>query len=268
MPVHRFNSLIRKEIQEKIDSGHFNLGVPVLETEYTKLVITSEGKIEKHPCKLTARKYPEVRQKCLLKNEKYMCLRSDEEYDVLGAEDVKKRLISLNEMKACEVGYPDELRQHLKEVERTRHWLIWHDHARVASNGLFLFLLRELYDPAIHLTSKEFIAKNNLTKKIDIQAEVEQPHLYMMGVCGSPDADQMLFTPTRQECLRGLTQPIQIKGINITDKMRFMNGDNPSVEFENVVIEDVLAVMATCDVLQTFSTGHTESTTLWKNSKI
>lgn len=55
----------------------------------------------------------------------------------------------------------------------------------------------------------------------------------MMSVCGSSDADQMLFTPTWQECLRDLAQPIQIKGINITDKMRFMNGDNPSVEFED-----------------------------------
>lgn len=167
MPVHRSNSLIGKESQEKIDSGHFNLGVPVLETEYTKLVITSEGKIEKRPCKLTARKYPlsEVREKCLLKNEKYVRLRSDEEYDVLGAEDVKKRLISLSEMKACEGGSPDELRQHLKEVERTRHWLIWHVHAGVASDGLLLFLLRELYDPAIHLTSEEFMAKKQPHQK-------------------------------------------------------------------------------------------------------
>ena len=62
---------------------------------------------------------------------------------------------------------------------------------------------------------------------------MEQPHLYMMGVCGSSDADQMLFTPTRQECLRGLALPMQIKDISITDKMRFMNGDNPSVEFED-----------------------------------
>ena len=41
MPVHRPNSQIRQEIS----------------TEYIKLVITSEGKIEKCPYKLTARKY-------------------------------------------------------------------------------------------------------------------------------------------------------------------------------------------------------------------
>ena len=57
MPVHRANSKIRTEIMEKIAAGQFNLGIPVLEAEYVKLVITTDGKIEKRPCKLTARKY-------------------------------------------------------------------------------------------------------------------------------------------------------------------------------------------------------------------
>ena len=163
--------------------------------------------------------------------KKFLRLRSDEEYEMLSAVDVKERLLSLNEMDTS--GPPNNLRQQLKEVERTRHWLVWHDHAGIASIGLLLFLLREIYDPAIHLTTEEFMAKNNYSKKVDVQAEVEQPQLYMMGVCGSSDADQMLFVPTRQECLKGLSTPFQIRGITITDKMRFMNGDNPSVEFED-----------------------------------
>jgi len=51
----------------------------------------------------------------------------------------------------------------LKEVERTRHWLIWHDHAGVGRNGLLL--LRELYDPAVHLTSEDFMAKKQPHQK-------------------------------------------------------------------------------------------------------
>ena len=54
MPVQRPNSQIRQEILDKIVAGQFNLGIPVLETEYIKLVITPEGRIEKRPCKLTA----------------------------------------------------------------------------------------------------------------------------------------------------------------------------------------------------------------------
>ena len=77
------------------------------------------------------------------------------------------------------------------------------------------------------------MAKNKNSKKVNVQAEVEQPQLYMMGMCESSDADQVLFVPTRQECLKGLSTPLQIRGITITDKMRLMNGDNSSMEFED-----------------------------------
>lgn len=107
------------------------------------------------------------------------------------------------------------MRAQLKEAERTRHWLLWHDHAGVGSNGLLLFLLREMYDPAKHLTNQEYMAKHNTRKVVD-----EQPQLYMMGVCGSSDAKQMLYIPTRQECLRALSKLLQIQVVNIKDKMR------------------------------------------------
>ena len=96
-----------------------------------------------------------------------------------------------------------------------------------------LFLVREMYDPAIHLTNKEYLAKNTNTKKIDVQAEIEQPHLYMIGMCGSSDADQVLFIPTRRECLRDLSKEVQIQDVKIKDTMIFMNGDNPSIEFKD-----------------------------------
>ena len=233
MPVHRPNSQIKQEIPDKIADGQFNLGIPVLETEYMKLVITPDGKIEKHPCKLTARKYllSEIREKCLKKNKKFMRIRSDDEYRKLSPEELKERLVFLNEVSTS--VEPDKLRTQLKEAERTRHWLLWHDHAGIGSNGLLLFLLREMYDPAVHLTNEEYLAKNNTSKRVDVQAGIEQPHLYMMGLCGSSDADQVLFIPTRHECLRGLLKPVQIEDVTIKDKMRFMNGDNPSVEFED-----------------------------------
>lgn len=183
---------------QRIAAGQFNLGIPVLETEYVKLVITTDGKIEKRPCKLTARKYllSEIRENSLLKNEKYMRVRTDDEYNWLSSEELKERLRFLyNEPDAD--GEPDELRARLKDLERTRYWLVWHDHAGIASNGLMLFLLREVYDPAIDLTNDEYMAQNQISKRVDVQTIVEQPHLYMMGVCGSSDADQMLFIPTR-----------------------------------------------------------------------
>ena len=127
---------------------------------------------------------------------------------------------------------PEKLHTQLKEAGRTRHLLLWHDHAGIGSNDLLLFLLREKYDPAVHLTNEEYMAKNNTSKRVDVQAQIEQPHLYTMGLCGSSDADQVLFIPTRQECLRGLSKAVQIENVTIKDKM-FLNRDNPAVEFED-----------------------------------
>jgi len=41
-----------------IASGEFNLGTPVLDNEYTKVVFTSEGNRENKVCKDSPRKYP------------------------------------------------------------------------------------------------------------------------------------------------------------------------------------------------------------------
>jgi hypothetical protein len=97
---------------------------------------------------------------------------------------------------------------------------------RIVNRGLMLSLLRELYDPAIHMTSTEFKNKNGLD--INVQSAIEEPNLYMMGFSGSSDADQLMFVPTRRECLQSLSHPIEIHGATINDTTRFMNGDNPS----------------------------------------
>ena len=44
----------------------------------------------------------------------------------------------------------------------------------------------------------------------------------------------MRFVPTRQEDLRDLKNPTMTEsGIEVWDKMRFMNGDNPAAEMED-----------------------------------
>ena len=58
VPVPRTNQRIRENVKQRIPSGQFNLGIPVLDNEYTKAVLTSEGNIEKKVCNVSARKYP------------------------------------------------------------------------------------------------------------------------------------------------------------------------------------------------------------------
>ena len=151
------------------------------------------------------------------------------------SEQLKTRLQLLHEYNGNMTD--DELRQHLKKCERTRHWLIWHDHSSIASSGFMLFLVREVFDPAVHLTSQEYKEKQG-GKGVNVLSVIEAPHLYMLGAAGAKDSDQLAFIPTRIECLKELhSTDVQASDetetIELREKMRFMNGDNPAVEFED-----------------------------------
>lgn len=83
VPVPRTNQQIRADIKQKISSGKFNLGTPVLDNEYIKIIVlTSEGNIEKKVCRVSARKYP-LKEVCAQSAKSYKDLSrlpSDEEY--------------------------------------------------------------------------------------------------------------------------------------------------------------------------------------------
>lgn len=63
-----------------------------------------------------------------------------------------------------------------------------------------LFLLRELYDLAVHLSSEEY--KEKTGQDMDTQSVIEAPQLYFMGASGAKDCGQLSFLPTRRECLK------------------------------------------------------------------
>ena len=65
------------------------------------------------------------------------------------------------------------------------------------------------------MNNEEYQKKNGLN--VDVQSVVEEPHLYMMGFSRSTDEDQLMFIPTRRECLLGLSQTTEIDGVPITD---------------------------------------------------
>ena len=52
MPVMHSNTMLKKSIQEGIENGTFNIGVPVIEKEFTKLTINTQGEIEQKKCDL------------------------------------------------------------------------------------------------------------------------------------------------------------------------------------------------------------------------
>ena len=195
VPVSRTNQQIRADIKQKISSGKFNLGTPALDNEYTKIVLTSEGNIEKKVCRVSARKYP-LKEVCVQSAKSYkdlLRLRSDEEYDKMTTDQPKGRLQIIHEYNSAMTE--EQLRHHLRKCERTRHWLIWHDHSSLAHSGFMLFLVREVYDPAVHLTSEGYKERHG-GKGVDVQSTIEAPHLYMLGASGTKDSDQLAFVPT------------------------------------------------------------------------
>lgn len=90
---------------------------------------------------------------------------------------VSNRLAEVGEL--VETEALSTMRQKLKKMERTRHLAVWHDHSSVANHRYFLFLVGVMYDPAIHLTDKEF--KENCGKEVEVQKIIEKPELYIVA---------------------------------------------------------------------------------------
>ena len=164
-----------------------------------------------------------------MNNKELLRIHSDEVYRNLSENEIH---LELQKMHEDIDGGAEQIRDRLKKFQRKRHWLVWHDHSTLSNYGHMLFCLRELYDPAIHLTNNE--AKAKLGKDVDVQATVEKPHLYILGQSGSSIEEQMKFVKTRQDDLKLIRQTITTdERIEVVDEMRFMNGDNPSVQFES-----------------------------------
>lgn len=201
VPVQKTNHELRKAIKRKVASGEYDLGITVLETQHKKLKMNADGKIEERTSSISARKYPfqTIREKTLKMNKNIIRQRTDNEYQAMSREEIKERLIELNEKVAVDEDM-ETLKQRLLKYERTRNWLLWHDHSTISNCGFMLFMVREMYDPAIHLSNDEYKDEHGIT--LDVQSRVEAPHLYLLGASSSKDIDQLKFVPTRRECLK------------------------------------------------------------------
>lgn len=95
----------------------------------------------------------DVCERLLLKHKKFTRFHLDEYYGSMSRIPVSNRLADVGELDETEAL--SSMRQKLKNMERTRHPAVWHDHTSVANHGYLLFLVGVSYDPAIHLTDKE-----------------------------------------------------------------------------------------------------------------
>ena len=121
---------------------------------------------------MEGRKLPldEVRERLLLKHTKYTRFHSEEYYGSMSRIAVSNRLAEMGELDETEAL--STMRQKLKNMERTRHLAVWHDHSSVENHGYLLFLVGVMYDPAIHLTDKEF--KEKCGEEVEVQKIIEK----------------------------------------------------------------------------------------------
>jgi hypothetical protein len=141
---------------------------------------------------------------------------------------VRKNVLNETKDGECEA----EMKRRLKEMERTRHLLVWHDLSTVANHSHLVFMATCLYDPATFYTNSEYEAMTG--RKINIQSLVESPSLYIVARSSSSDEDQLCYVQTRLECLEELSSEVVTtsSGEQLIDKMRFFHGDSPSRQYE------------------------------------
>ena len=110
-----------------------------------------------------------------------------------------KRLLSIGEF-IHETESLSDMKERLKQYERTRHLQICHDGSCIANHGHILFCINVLYNHAVFYTSAVYTILAN--KDTNVQREVEAPELYIIGRCGSND-EQLAYINTRVDDLNG-----------------------------------------------------------------
>ena len=222
---------LKKDIQNLIDTGEFNLGEPCAPYILTKSSVNEEGQIVTDTTEVYGRKISlaEIGKSLLKRHEKYMRLQSDEEIDSMSSDGVKETLKNLGELK-------QDITDHhsvLKELQRSRKFVLWHDHSTILKAGYILMTIHTLYDPAVYMTTEKYEQKTGKKCKKSIQEIVEEPELYMICMCSSSLSDQLAIMADRIECLTGLNEPVlSSNNIFVKESSHFFTGDHPAQSFE------------------------------------
>ena len=132
-----------------------------------------------------------------------MRLNSDTYFENLNEAELFERLSPLGELNMNR--NINDMQETLREYERTRHFVIWHDASVIANH------VHVLYDPAVFYTHEEY--KKLTGYDVNIQREVEAPELYIIGRCKSND-EQLAYIETRIEFLERLKTGLHLNTID------------------------------------------------------
>lgn len=131
--MEQTNSKVQQQLQERIVSGEYDIGKLIVPQQFQKVTLENNKlKIEK--ITMSGRKIAleKIRQNILIKNRKYMRLRSVEEIEK-NKDDIIRHLKFIHAFDICDQDKTvHELVQKVKQLERTRYLIMWHDGSRVA----------------------------------------------------------------------------------------------------------------------------------------
>ena len=257
MPVDRPSRDIREHCREKFLFGEIDMGVNIVERQYEKQILTKSGAIETHKFSVYRKKHPltNIRRNLLKKHYRYLQRNSDAYFENIDIATLTERLASPNELNRDDSI--NTMKQKLKNFERRRNIIMWHDASVIANHSHILFCVNVMYDPAVFCTPTEYQEISGDT--VDVQAEIERPELYIIGRCRSND-EQLGYIETRLECLKDLGVGVNLKTIDnqyedvtISDRMCFLHGDGPAAAFEAGNQKGGRYLCPSCDVHSSFT---------------
>ena len=232
LPTEETTESINEVLLGKISDGTINMGELIVPQKYEKTslinnkVITEEVSVQGRKISLN-----NIRKIWSIDHKKYMRLRTDAEFQNLTRNDVIEMLQKIHEYDKEKHGSETthQLKEILKVLERTRHVMFWHDASNVSNHDHFLVTVAPIYDEAVYITNAEYTQKYG--EKINIQAEVEKPYIYIFGRCPSND-QQLLYSEERIEDILAVNKEVVIDGIKFKDVVRIFKGDNPAAQLE------------------------------------
>ena len=218
-------------MKEELIKGTYTIEELIVPQKFYKLVLV-DNKVVIEEVIVSGRKIPlyDIRKSLLQEQKIYMRLCSNEEFQKLTREEIILNLKSINEFEISEEKLDTEiLLNKLINYERCRNLMMWHDCSTISNHSHFLMTVSTMYDPAVYLTSAEYFQKTG--KKIDMQATIEKPNLYILGRCPSNE-QQLLYSQERVDEIIQLKDPLDIDNMQIKDTARIFKGDNPAAQLE------------------------------------
>ena len=224
------NKEVQKQLMEKIKKGIYHTGNLIVPQKYEK-VLLKNGQLLTEEMQVSGRKIPvrKIRTTILQKQEKYMRVRTDSEFNIMSREQIITGLKNINEFEINDENSSlKELLKKLSKYERTRSLSLWYD--GLTHHGHLLMMAACLYDSAVFLTDDECKEKYNM--EVNVQPEVEKPELYTLARCQSND-NKLLYSEERVKVLSEINTPITSNnGVLINDVMRIFKSDDPAAQPE------------------------------------